>query len=348
MRSTIVLVTALVLTFAVTAAEARESSRGRIHPDRRGDSGLRFRGDRSYTTPGTEFQNDLRGYGGIHDDYRYQRSYGTPWWAVPENPFANSFARGVYPRYNHNRYNYRPGISLQYNNGDWNANFYSNDDCRTYPTQYGIGYGNDCYGQSYNGYYDPVDYYDNRQAAEQPQQVYNDNRVYNYTFNGEGQPGAAAQPRASAPAPSKLPQSAPNYSAFGRQFKEELRLAMPGGNYVFAIRKGVLYAGLEDGKAAKIASGVDSHFGGYAVWMPGSGVSVIYQREGSLNAAYRLKDGWHLAALGHKLDTRKDTTIGMVGGQPWLVFTGTNGTRYVVSFDGQAWQEVGSGTSVRK
>jgi hypothetical protein len=345
MRTTFAVVLFIVLAIATGAAEARESSRSRIHPDRRSDTGVRFRGDRSYTTPGTTFRNDLRGYGGIHPDYRYDDypSYGTPWWAVPGDPYANSFskARPHYRYHRHDRYNYRPNISLHYDNGDWDASLTYNNG---YPYNYqnsGYSYGN---GYDYVPAYPGPNYYDNGRytAQEQQPQVYNDNRVYNYYNDSQPAPQpAAAKPSAKlAPTATKTPR----YTGYGRQFKEELRMATPDGSYVFAIRKGVLYAGLESGKAAKIASGVDTRLGGYAVYTPGIGVSVIYLRESTLNAAYHLKDGWHLAPLSHKVDTRRDTTLGMVGGQPWLVFTATDGTRYVVSFNGEAWQEVGSGS----
>jgi hypothetical protein len=151
-------------------------------------------------------------------------------------------------------------------------------------------------------------------------------------------PASPAVPAAAAPEQS-------NRAAFGQRFQETLKLETPDGAYMFAIRDGAIYAGLATAKPTRLTTEVNTEFGGYSAWLPGSGVCLFYRVGDKFCLAYPADDGrWVHEPLPYSVSFGRDTSIGMVGGSPWLVFSSTDGSRYVVRYSGQGWEEVGSGT----
>jgi hypothetical protein len=90
---------------------------------------------------------------------------------------------------------------------------------------------------------------------------------------------------------------------------------------------------------------VDGNLGVLAEYEPGVGVSLVFRRGDALCAAYPLASGeWWIEQLPYSIDFTEKVTLGLVGGGAWVVFTGSDSARYVVSFSGHSWREVGKGT----
>jgi hypothetical protein len=181
-------------------------------------------------------------------------------------------------------------------------------------------------------------------------QVYNDNRVINnyYGSTPGQQPAAPAQP--AAVIPPAVPEQPANQTPsagrpLGQRFAETVKLSTPDGQYMFAIRDGAIYAGLADGKPTRLSTEADADFGGYAAWLPGSGPCVFYRVGNQFCLGRPATDGrWSHEPLAYSVQFGNDTTIGLVGGMPWLVFSTTDGKRYVVRYTGNGCEEVGSGS----
>ena len=121
-----------------------------------------------------------------------------------------------------------------------------------------------------------------------------------------------------------------------------MRLETPDGAYRFVLRNGGLYAGLESGKAQRIADNADVAFDAFAAWIPGDGVCVFYRDGDGIFAAYPTGTTWAKDPLPYIVSFGTDTSIGLVNGLPWAVFNTTDGARYVVQFGGHQWNEVGN------
>jgi hypothetical protein len=200
--------------------------------------------------------------------------------------------------------------------------------------------------------------------CEQPApQVYNDNRVYNYYYGAQQQPAAQpapVQPLAppavpqdfigplppSAPQPPAAPGAPASGKPYGMRFYEQTRVATPEGTYRCALLGGKLTGALENGQPFLISTDAGMQFGAFAAYEPGAGFSVIFREGGSLVAAYPTAGNeWWLEPLPYAVDFNQDVDLGLVGGKVWVVFSALEGTRYVVSFAGRQWWEVGSGTT---
>lgn len=252
-----------------------------------------------------------------------------------------------------------------------------------YPTVIPYTYGYSYYGNPAVVYtaptYPEYGYYRQPQLEYQPPVVTNnDNRVYNnnnYYYGSPPQsapapavpqyePPAAPAPPAAAPSapqpPSQnfigpLPPAAPAPNAgtpnipaghsYGVRFYDQTRLSAPDGEFRCSLKDGQLTGSDAAGKGYTISTAADMHFGAFAAYEPGTGFSVIFREGASLLAAYPSGNGeWWIEPLPYNVDFSQDITVGMIGGQPWVVFGATNGRRYVISFGGRQWQEVGSGS----
>lgn len=203
-----------------------------------------------------------------------------------------------------------------------------------------------------------------------------DNRTYNNYYYGDA-PAAPAPPQAPPPpqysAPAQ-PQQAPPPAAppaqdmigpakpaaprapsgvpvipagrsYGIRFYDQTRLSTPDGDVRCTLQDGKLTGADAAGKGYAISTAADMEFGAFAAYDPVSGFCVLFREGGSLLAAYPTGQGeWWIEPLPYKVDFGEEINIGMVGGQPWVTFSVADGRRYVVSFGGRVWQEVGSGT----
>ncbi|MCH7472744.1 hypothetical protein IIA79_07330 [bacterium] len=182
----------------------------------------------------------------------------------------------------------------------------------------------------------------------QPQEIsiHNDNStIYNY-YGNEFQPidqPAAATPKAPISPAQHAPEAADGMRAYGVRFYEQTRLETPEGAYEFTMDGSSLLAGPETGPGLEISSRADPSFGVFAFYMPGSGVSIIFAEAGGIVAAYPTEGGeWWIEPLPYEVDFGKGASIGMVGGRPWVTFSGKDDSRYVFAFSGRRWQEIGS------
>jgi hypothetical protein len=339
-----------------TAADARPSREVKVE---RQSSG------RNYQTPAVSFENDLRrgwlpreecstAYG-YHDWQHYNR---------------------LYPCYRQ-----RPGLRIRYDDGNWSAELntgygsrFSRGNFRSDYYLYGHGYLSDNWHGNRSVYvygdtrglerrvvtprrrsdplytapvYPDYGFYPQHEAASYPaQQVYHDNRVYNNFYGDSANAEAvSAIPPASSISPSAAPaRPASTQRAFGQRFSETLKLDTPDGIYMFAIRDTAIFAGLADGKATRLSDTVDAAFGGYSAWLPGSGICLFYRVGDQLCLAYPSgsDERWVHEPLPYAVRFGTDTSIGLVGGLPWLTFSTSSGNRYVVRFNGQSWEELGS------
>lgn len=169
--------------------------------------------------------------------------------------------------------------------------------------------------------------------------------VYNYYYGGEAAPAAAAP--AAQPEAVATPAE-PYVDAFGQQFNDRTRLDTPDGVWVLMLEDGGLKAHTPSGARTEIAGSVDYSYGAYAAWLPDSGPLVMFKAGGTLAAAYPADDGqWWVEYLAAEVDFSHNTTVELIGGAPWAVFTGIDGERYVYTFQHGLWQEVGSGSASR-
>jgi hypothetical protein len=224
----------------------------------------------------------------------------------------------------------------------------------------------DGYGWNY-GYGNPTTIYPGRSAIVidpngsdymQPRgEVYNDNRVYdndtydnsvtNYNYVPELPQRAEPVRPQVAPLQPKVAPIAPGLQqrATGMRFGAKGRIQTPDGSRIYRIEKGVLYSQVEGGAEAKVAEGVDADFGGYAIMQPTLGSAVIFRQGNKFAAAYPTAKGWWVEQLNYNVDFKLRPTFSMMAGEPWVTFTATDGTRWVVKFSGHQWLEVGSGTT---
>ena len=224
----------------------------------------------------------------------------------------------------------------------------------------------DGYGYSY-GYGNPTIVYPGRSAividpngsdyAAPQGPVYNDNRVYdNDTYNNSvtNNYGVAPLPQREVPRPQLAPvkpkadpiaPAQPGMRTTGMRFGAKGRIQTPEGARLYKIEKGVLYTQIDGGKLVKIAEGADADFGGYAIMQPAVGSAVIFCQGNKFAAAYATKDGWWIEQLNYNVDFSKRPSFSMMSNEPWVTFTATDGTRWVVRFSDHQWLEVGSGTT---
>jgi hypothetical protein len=202
------------------------------------------------------------------------------------------------------------------------------------------------------GYYrDYRDYQDYRHEAPrmdtQPSQpevyVEGDYNVYNYYSNelaqSQAEPDTATYQQPSTP-PT---QQEPSARAIGTRFYGQSRLETAEGVYSVVISEGNLFVGPDVGPGQEIAWEVNESFGGYLAYLPGAGIVVIFRQADWITAAYQLPEGgWWLERMPYEINYNETPTIGLVSGVPWVTFNAMDGRRYVVSFTGRNWVEVGS------
>ena len=171
--------------------------------------------------------------------------------------------------------------------------------------------------------------------------------VYNYYYDGQPAPAEPQSPptvEAAPPAPE--PPAEPVPQALGARFYERLRLETPGGLQTFVLENGGLYAGPETGPWLRISEQADAGFGAFAAWIPADGLVVIFREGDRIVAAFPAGGGdWWIEPLPLAIDFGGKTTIGLVGGVPWVVADGLDHSRYVMGLSGGSWYEVGSATS---
>jgi len=208
----------------------------------------------------------------------------------------------------------------------------------------------------YHGYqaYDPR-YFDSRvygqNTPDGPQINADEVNVYEgdvYYYGGTEQPAMAPQvaaPTQPQPAPPRVEAEA-GPEPMGLRFYNRAILELPDAVWVFQLDNGQLTAGLESGAIDQIASDVHPATGVFAAYVPSDGISLIYRHGSQFIAAYPSPTGdWWLEPLPFVVDFTENHSIGMVGGVPWVAFSAADGTRYVFSFAGGQWAEVGSGTT---
>jgi hypothetical protein len=180
--------------------------------------------------------------------------------------------------------------------------------------------------------------------------------VYNIDYSG---PSAAPSPVTRPPGPpvsgelygekqetSNTAPQVPQDRAFGARFYDRLRLDTDSGAFMFVIENGSLNHVDEDGSWYEISEACESDFGAYGAYIPGEGLEVIYREGYDIYGAYPLPDGeWWAEWLPYDVDFSEEITVGLVGGHPWVVFNALDGSRYVLSFSGHLWLEVGSGSA---
>jgi hypothetical protein len=340
----------LVLAFATASLADTRVTYSRHNADYSYDYGLSF-GNPFYDPFTLGSANDRGGYRafiprGLQGSQDYYISSG---YRGGRPGRTGGYSRGGYYRNgrsnNHNHYGHRNGgYTILQGQPYWNG-----------------------YGYSY-GYGSPTYIYPGRSAIVidpngsdymQPQgDVYNDNRVYDNdiydnsrTVNNYDVPAlpkraeplrpqvGPVQPRVDPIVPAQ-----PQIKSSGMRFGSKGRIVTPEGARVYKVEKGVLYTQLEGGSLVKIAEGVDADFGGYAVIQP-IGSAVIFRQGNRFAAAYQTeKDGWWVEQLNYNIDFSRRPSFSMMGGEPWVTFTATDGTRWVVKLSGHQWIEVGSGT----
>jgi len=208
--------------------------------------------------------------------------------------------------------------------------------------------------------------------------IYNDNRVINnyygdaYVGSGESAAAESDIPPASTYTPPSPPvgpmppapvgpQPPPKRSvepepstpaapadgrAIGARFYDQLRLETPDGAERFTLQDGTLSVAAENGPGAPITANADQQFGVFAAWLPDAGTCLIFREGDGIAAAYRTAAGeWWIEPLSYNVDFGGTTSIGLVGGEPWVTFTAIDGARYVVAFRDKLWQDIGSGSS---
>lgn len=281
-----------------------------------------------------------RGLGGqpqLYGDYEYDQ-YGNPVPAGRDNFYNNH-------NYTNRGYTYRNRPVVIHYTYD-NYPYYGN---RRYPSPY---YSERTYlGISTNttdGYYQqPVD---NRQDIRSDAVNVYHGDVYNYYNDASAPRDAAPVPAYStvtqAPAPADIEPAAPSTPAYGTRFYEQTRLETAERTMLFRLDGTRLYAGPDMGPAQEICDSVDPQLGVYAAWSAADGITLLYRDGQRLVATYQVEDGqWWREPLPHAVDFKEKITLGLVGEVPWVVFSSEDGTRYVLTFSGRQWYEIGSGTS---
>ncbi|MBN2081003.1 hypothetical protein JW859_02225 [bacterium] len=195
--------------------------------------------------------------------------------------------------------------------------------------------------------YDPSlrDYQSNAVHADEINVYEGD--VYHIQYD---QPVAPVAPKpqvqpSQTPAPQQALPSEPGQYAFGKRFYDQVLLETPAGVVRFYLDGEGLYCAPETGPGQEVSPLADAQLGGFAAYMPGEGLVVLFRQGDRIAAAYEAGGGWWVETLPHHIDFSQDVTLGLVGGLPWAVFNAQDGSRYVVSFTGGAWQEIGSGSS---
>jgi len=299
-----------------------------------------FRGDRSFGS----HPNDWPGYRlfiprGLEGPPQY---YGAPPGGSPQYGMPHRVAphrRRGYPVVLHYSYGnpYHPYPTVLY----------------TAPSYPELGYYGPEYG--YFGAAAPTSPWDYSQPSQPPAVNNYDYRTYNYYYGQAPQSPPPAAPQApgaaSPPSGQATPPAAPNEApavvdrTFGVRFFDQTRLETPQGAFRFKLDEGKLTAGPDVGPQGPVADGVDGNLGVLAEYEPGVGVSLVFRRGDALCAAYPLASGeWWIEQLPYSIDFTEKVTLGLVGGGAWVVFTGSDSARYVVSFSGHSWREVGKGT----
>ncbi len=184
-----------------------------------------------------------------------------------------------------------------------------------------------------------------------PQINANEVNVYEgdvYYYGGTEQPAVAPQvapPVQSEPAPQQIEAEA-GLAPMGLRFYNRAILELPEALWTFQLDSGQLTAGLESGAVAQIASDVHPATGVFASYVPSDGISLIFRQGSQFVASYLSPTGdWWLEPLPYVVNFNENNSVGMVGGVPWVAFSAADGTRYVFSFVGGQWAEVGSGTT---
>jgi hypothetical protein len=222
---------------------------------------------------------------------------------------------------------------------------------RQYPNDYQPPVNNNYDNRVYNNYY-----YGDQAPAPAPAQTPLPPR---YAPPVAPQPSAPAAPATPAPPPPEfsgpvkpasppVPADVPVIPAgrsYGVRFYEQTRLSTPDGDLRCTLKDGKLTGADAAGQGYAISTAADMAFGAFAAYDPVSGLCVIFREGDSLLAAYPTGGGeWWTEPLPYKVDFSAELSIGMIGGQPWVTFSMADGRRYVVSFGGRNWQEVGSGS----
>lgn len=350
----------LVLALATAPLADVEVTYSRHHTDYSYDYGLSF-GDPFYDPFALGSANDRGGYrvfiprglqGGQQNYYSSGYRGGRAGRVEYGRGRFDDYGRGSY--YNRNGY----GSGYRFRHGHSNGG---------YTIMQGQPYWNG-YDWSY-GYSNPTIVYPGRSAIvidpngsdymQQPGDVYNDNRVYDndvydnsQTVNNYGVPALPqraepVRPQVGPVQPKVDPISPtqPQMKAAGMRFGSKGRIVTPEGGRIYFVEKSALYSQLDGGAKVMVAEGVDAEFGGYAVIQPGLGSAVIFRQGGRFAAAYQTeKDGWYVEQLNYNVDFGRRPSFSMMGGEPWVTFTATDGTRWVVKLSGHQWIEVGSGT----
>jgi len=211
------------------------------------------------------------------------------------------------------------------------------------------GYGDPYYygGQPYGGYADPL-YVDGYPVYSEGPGVYNDNSVTNNYYGDVYSTEPAAQQAASRPFVGPQPPAAPqppSNRALGVRFFDKTRLETPDGVFICSLVEGKLYCGREGAKAALAAKGANPDYGAFAAYLPGQGIALIYVSDGSIFAAYDTGAGkWWAEALPLRPQLSAGLSLGLIGNEPWAAFNDAAGTRYVYSWSGQSWIQIGSAT----
>lgn len=258
--------------------------------------------------------------------------------------------------------NYQPGAPTSTPYTYWRPNRYHRGYNYGRPVvyQYSLGYPYytaPTYPElNYPGYraYDPR-YIDGReygQSAPDGQQIHaNEVNVYEgdvYYYGGTEQPTAATPVVAPAqPEPaSQQVEAEAGMVPMGLRFYNRAILELPDALWTFQLDNGQLTAGLESGAVVQIATDVHPATGVFAAYVPGDGISLIFRQGSQFIATYLSPAGdWWLEPLPFAVDFSENYSIGMVGGVPWVAFSTAEGMRYVFSFAGGQWAEVGSGTT---
>ena len=103
--------------------------------------------------------------------------------------------------------------------------------------------------------------------------------------------------------------------------------------------------GPENSPPTLVASGVDHTLGVLAIYQDGLGLSLVYKSGGQLKGASQISGSWLEEPAPQALDFKQEVSLGLLGGAAWVVATGLDGRRYVLSYAGGYWREVGSATT---
>jgi len=271
-------------------------------------------------------------YGYSSGNHNFGANFGT--YYVPS---GNYYYYGADPSF------YYSSPSLRFSYGTTYAPWNYPQPVYTAPSNPRYGY----YGYDYYGY-------GQEQYSAAPPVTYNDNRTYNYYGGlpetqqpGMAAPGAPAgtgQENVKIAPPAAETVIAPQ-TGFGARFYDQTRIDTPQGILAARFDGSTLVVGAGSSNERALSREADPAFGAIALYVPGEGVALIFREGDKIMAAYPTEGGkWWFEPLPYTVDFSKQVNLGMVGGTPWVVFDTPNGARFVVSFTGRHWQEVGSGT----